>query len=260
MEACDRLPGGGVALPAAAAAGIAELGRIALADLSLEQVLERVGTLARDVIPGVTEASVTLIVNDRPSTAAFTGPLALELDERQYRHGYGPCLDAARGGEIMLIPDMAAETRWPHYCPEALSRGARSGLSVPLPIQEHVLGALNLYGDTPNAFSPETVDVPVLFASYAAVAVANAHLYATTAELAEGMRQAMVSRAVIEQAKGILMGQRGCSAEEAFNQLTALSQHTNRKLRDVAAGLVARAQRPAVYRPGAPQRGPAIDT
>jgi AmiR/NasT family two-component response regulator len=51
----------------------------------------------------------------------------------------------------------------------------------------------------------------------------------------------MQSRAVIEQAKGILIGQRRCTPQEAFDILVRLSQDTNRKLRDVAEALVAQA-------------------
>lgn len=234
---------------------LAELGRIVLADTSLEQVLERVAMLAREVVPGVAEASVTLVVHDRPGTAAATGPLAVELDERQYDYGYGPCLDAARGGQMLLVTDMAGETRWPRYSPAAVAHGVLSSLSAPLPVQEHVVGALNLYSDARDAFPPESLDLGTVFASYAAVAVANAHLYTSTADLAEGMRQAMASRAVIEQAKGVLMAQFGCSAEEAFSRLTTLSQHTNRKLRDVASGVVDRAQRtPRAGSSGVPRR------
>jgi AmiR/NasT family two-component response regulator len=80
------------------------------------------------------------------------------------------------------------------------------------------------------------------FSAYAAVALANAHLYDTTATLAQHMQAAMQHRAVIEQAKGILIAGRGCSPEEAFTILRKLSQDTNRKLRDVAAALVDQAQ------------------
>ena len=73
------------------------------------------------------------------------------------------------------------------------------------------------------------------------MALANAHLYESTATLARQMQEAMRSRAVIEQAKGIIMGQRRCSAEEAFTLLAKLSQDSNRKLREVAEALVARA-------------------
>ncbi|SHN76097.1 GAF and ANTAR domain-containing protein [Cryptosporangium aurantiacum] len=235
--------GGRSAVSADTALSLAELGRIALADTPLEQVLERVAVLARDTIPGADEVSVTLLVNERPRTAAFTGTLALELDERQYRNGFGPCMDAGRGGETLFIADMATETRWPDYTPGAAACGATSSLSVPLPVQEHIIGALNIYATTPDAFDERAGELGTLFAGYAGVAVANAHLYASTAELAEGMRAAMASRAVIEQAKGVLMAEHGCTAEQAFTQLTRMSQNANRKLREVAAAVVARTRR-----------------
>ena len=76
------------------------------------------------------------------------------------------------------------------------------------------------------------------FAGYAAVAIANVRLYQSTATLAQDMRRAMESRAVIEQAKGILIAQQHCTPEQAFELPTRLSQATHRKLRDCAADLV----------------------
>ncbi len=70
------------------------------------------------------------------------------------------------------------------------------------------------------------------------------HLYESTAKLAQQLDLAMQSRAVIEQAKGILMGQRLCTADEAFTLLVDLSQRSNRKLRDVAQALVDSATSP----------------
>ena len=124
----------------------------------------------------------------------------------------------------------------------AVQTGARSSLSVGLPIEERIDGALNLYGLREGAFDDEAVLLAETFAGYAAVALANATLYAITAKLAQQLPAAMASRAVIEQAKGIIMGRRRCSAEEAFRVLTRISQDSNRKLRDVAAALVAKAQ------------------
>lgn len=224
------------------ALSLAELGRIVLADTPLDEVLGRVAGIARDTVPGASEVSVTLVVDDRPTTAAFTADLARKLDERQYRQGFGPCLDAARGGESLVVDDMGSEDRWPEYAPVAAGYGVFSSVSVPLPLQQHVIGALNVYSVDKSAFDERAVGLAVLVAGYAAVAVANAHLVAATTELADGMRSAMQSRAVIEQAKGILIAQQGCSAEDAFTQLTKVSQHANRKLRDVAAAVVEQAR------------------
>jgi hypothetical protein len=116
-----------------------------------------------------------------------------------------------------------------------------SSLSIGLPIQGSVVGALNVYGGPANAFDAAAITVAERFASYAAVALANAHLYDSATTLAEQMQQAMRSRAVIEQAKGIIMGERRCSPEEAFALLSKASQDSNLKVREVAEALVAKA-------------------
>jgi GAF domain-containing protein len=216
----------------------AELGRIPFDTTSMEAMLQRVAELAKQVIPGVAEASVTLIANDKPSTAAHTGRLALDLDETQYGRGYGPCLEAAVGEEIREIADARQETRWPEFARTAVERGALSVLCAPVPIREGLHGGLNLYAVEAYAFDAGARDVAGTFASYAAVAVHNMHLFESTRSLADHLDIAMRTRAVIEQAKGILMSQRRCDATTAFTLLAAASQRSNRKLRDVAQAIV----------------------
>ncbi len=219
-----------------------QLGRIKLGETDINRVLERVAELAKRTIPGAREVSVTLIRGGKDAhTAAFTGDLALRLDEWQYEHGHGPCLDAAASTTTLSVPDMTTESRWPDWSDRAVKAGAHSSLSIGLPIEEAVSGALNIYATAPEAFDDDAVILAQTFSGYAAVALANAHLYNAQATLAHHMEAAMASRAVIEQAKGIIMGERRCSPDEAFAILTEVSQDTNRKLRDVAAALVARA-------------------
>lgn len=220
----------------------AEIGRIELGQSDLPTVLDRLAELAKSTIPGAAEVSVTLVRAGKASTAAFTGDLALELDERQYEGGQGPCLAAAQGGETVVVVDVASEKRWPFYTREALRRGALSSVSVGIPVQEAVVGALNIYGATTAAFDDDAIELAQTFASYAAVALANAHLYLSTANLARGLEDALSSRAVIEQAKGILMAQQGCTSQEAFDILVRASQQSNRKLRDIADALVQQTQ------------------
>jgi GAF domain-containing protein len=223
-------------------AAFAELGRINLAENDLEGVLSRVADLARRTVPGADEVSVTMVRGSIAETAAYTGHLALTLDEWQYQRGTGPCLEAAAAQATVSVPDLADEPRWPDWAKHAVAAGARSSLSVGLPIEEQIDGALNLYGVTDAAFDDDAVVLAETFAGYAAVALANANLYGATARLARQLQTAMASRAVIEQAKGIVMGRRRCTADEAFAILTKISQDSNRKLRDVAATLVAEAQ------------------
>lgn len=228
----DRRP------PLDARAAFAQLGELRFETTSMEAMLQRIAELAKRVIPRVAEASVSLIANDKATTAAYTGRLALDLDETQYGRGYGPCLEAAVGQEIREITDARAETRWPDYARISVERGSLSSLSVPVPVREAIHGGLNLYAAEAHAFDDDAKDVARAFASYAAVAVHNMHLYESTRELAENLDIAMRTRAVIEQAKGILMSQRRCDATQAFNVLAAASQRSNRKLRDIAQAIV----------------------
>jgi GAF domain-containing protein len=219
----------------------AQLGRIKLGDTNLDGVLDTIAGLAKRTIPGADEVSVTLLRGKNAHTAAFTGDLARNLDESQYESGHGPCLDASAATATMSVPEMASETRWPQWTSRARETGVNSSLSIGLPVQDTVTGALNIYATKPDAFDDDAIVLGQTFAGYAAVALANAHLYDTTASLAQQMQAAMDSRAVIEQAKGIIMGDRRCTAEEAFSILTKISQDSNRKVRDVAAALADRA-------------------
>jgi GAF domain-containing protein len=223
----------------------AELGQIRLAETSLDQVLGRVATLAQQTIPGAAEVSVTLVTGGVPGTASCTGDGALACDEKQYDAGYGPCLDAARMHDILVITDMKTEPRWPDYAAIAVEHGVHSSISVGVQAQQNVDAALNVYGVEPDVFGDDSVGLAREFAGYAAVALGNASLYSSTAALAAQMAAAMRSRAVIEQAKGVLIAQGGLTPDAAFDAISRASQASNRKLRDIAAAIVRGAQNSA---------------
>jgi GAF domain-containing protein len=221
-----------------AQAAFDELARMVLSEHTMDTLLSGVAELAKSVVAGAIEVSVSLVGKNRATTVVATGELAAALDERQYDEDSGPCLAAAQTGSVTSISDMRTETRWPTFTKAAVEAGALSSLSTPIPLQHPATAALNMYGATPGAFGPEAVSLAGSFAGYAGVALANMHLYESTRTLAEQLQAAMESRAVIEQAKGVLMGQRRCTAEEAFDVLVKLSQQSNRKLREVAQALV----------------------
>jgi GAF domain-containing protein len=217
-----------------------ELSRVALVDRTLEDVLTDITRIAAAGIPGAEASSITLLRDDKAFTAAFHGEMALAADELQYEKGYGPCMDAGRGGVLLRVDDMRIETRWPDYVAKVqATAGVRSSLSVPLPYQGSSIGALNNYSSQPAAFaSPESLEAGLDVAEIVAVAVANADAHWQLGEQARNMRLAMESRAVIEQAKGVLMAQRHVDADQAFEILREASQRYNRKLRDIALGIV----------------------
>lgn len=220
-----------------AAQALRELSGMVLDDHSFHGVLERASQVAKRVIPGADEVSVTM-KDSRPMTVAASGALASEVDESQYEVDSGPCLEAVFSGQVVLVNDMATETRWPRYLPRAAAAGVRSSLSLPMPVDGTHVGAFNAYSRSPRAFNEHAVEIGQELAAYTSIVLGNAGLYFTAATRADQLVEAMRSRAVIEQAKGILMGARRCSAEEAFDLLVRLSQQTHRKLRDVARVVV----------------------
>ncbi|MBT0769430.1 GAF and ANTAR domain-containing protein [Kineosporia sp. J2-2] len=219
------------------AAVLTQLLGVRLENASLEQLLGRYVAIAQDGLPGMDEVSITLIRNERPFTAAHTGELALAADELQYGYGYGPCLDAGQSGEVLTIPDMTRETRWPEYASKVAAQGVLSAVSVPLPLQTDLIGALNWYGRSTGVPEAE-LGAGVELASHVAVAVGNAVTYSDSAKFAADMRAAMASRAVIEQAKGVIMAQNRCGPDQAFEILRTASMGRNVKLRDLARQMV----------------------
>ncbi|MBM7806670.1 GAF domain-containing protein [Geodermatophilus bullaregiensis] len=221
------------------------LSRLQLADRELGDVLDEVTRLANEHVPGAESTSITLVRGDVAVTAAHVGEMSLAADELQYERGYGPCLDAGRAGVQLRVDEMRTETRWPDYAARVLDVGVLSSLSTPLPYQGSSIGALNIYSTRPAAFASEgSAEAAREVAEAVGVAVANADAHAKLGEHARNMQLAMESRAVIEQAKGVLMAQRRVDADAAFDLLRDASQRYNRKLRDIAAGIVSSTHQP----------------
>ncbi|CCG03752.1 GAF and ANTAR domain-containing protein [Blastococcus saxobsidens] len=222
----------------AAAEALEQLGRLSLREHSMKSVLQTVAELTSAVMPGNTEASVSLLRNDKPSTPVSSGRLALDLDESQYSRGHGPCLHAASTGEWVQVDDARTETRWRDYMDKAVEHGSLSSLSVPLPIAEGISGALNIYAREPHAFSAESRSVADQLTPYAAVAAGNMYAYESARSMAENLQVALESRAVIDQAKGILMERYKVTPDQAFQLLAQASMRSNTKVRTVADTLV----------------------
>jgi GAF domain-containing protein len=216
------------------------LAGVVLAQDDLESTLREVCRIAARAVPGAEGASVTTFPEGRPGAIA-SDDWAKELDELQYAEHEGPCLDAYRTGNAFRVRDITSDPRWPSYLPRATERGARSMMSLPMPAEGNVIGALNVYARTADVFDAEAASVAEIVAAHAGLASHVAAAFFRHRSLAEQLAEAMRSRAVIEQAKGVLIAVHRCPADEAFERLVSMSQNSNRKLRDVASDLVATA-------------------
>ncbi|MCW2704787.1 MAG: Response regulator with antiterminator output domain [Blastococcus sp.] len=214
------------------------LGRIRLTDHSMRSLLGEIASLAGSSLPGRPEASVTLLTGDDPVTAVYTSQVAKELDETQYGEDGGPCMHAAAMGELVAIEDMRTDPRWAGFLEAAVARGRLSSLSLPLSMHENVSGALNIYACHPSAFDERGRDVARRFASYAAVVAGNMLVYESALDRARNLEAALASRAVIDQAKGVLMERFKLTADQAFQALVRVSMESNKKVREIAQQFV----------------------
>ncbi|HEY0125793.1 MAG TPA: GAF and ANTAR domain-containing protein [Blastococcus sp.] len=223
--------------PPRARAGLDALGRLLLAEHTRQSMLQRIVDLVAQEMPPGAEASLTLVRDEQPTTAAFSGRLAGQLDETQYERGHGPCLEAALGGQLTEIADARTESRWPAYVPSMIEHGALSALAAPV-AAPHLTAGLNVYARAARAFTDDDRAVLAEFAVHTGAVLTNMDALHDAQELVEHLRRAMEFRSVIEQAKGILIERHRLTADQAFRLLADASMHANRKVRDIAEELV----------------------
>jgi hypothetical protein len=211
----------------------------------LEDLLRHVAAFAVRAIPGADGAGLTLLEADRPDTIVASAEFVVQIDSIQYGLGQGPCITAAAEGRTVVSGWLSGEKRWPRFGPRVSDLGVHSVLSLPLMGPDGALGAMNVYAHARDAFDQRSIELGELFAVPAAISVRNAQVLAQAKRLATQLQAALTSRAVIDQAIGILMSRSGCTADEAFGRLVTLSQSGNRKLSVVGQQVVDEARRRA---------------
>lgn len=208
-------------------------------DSSLDAALQFVCRQVINVVPGADMASVMRVRDGDAQTVACTDAVVFGLDADQYAFGEGPCLDAAATGQILKTDAESARHQWPEFTRRAEAAGVASFLSAPLFIDEQCAGALNLYGRHDHGYRDlDAALLELYLASVEAVLRATAR-YIRARKEADNLRVALASRAVIDQAKGIIMSTRGIDADQAFAVLVQQSQRENIKVRELAERFVA---------------------
>jgi len=200
-----------------------------LLDLILETAVEALGFSA---------ATVSVRRGKDVATVGATDQRLLGVDDAQYEDG-GPCVVTLDQADPVFLRDVDTDSdeAWEHFATTAAHLGVKTSLSMHIPTDTtDVAASLNLYSRSQLDLSD--VRLANAYAEQLAATLQSVDAYKSTAKLATNMAEAMRSRAVIEQAKGILMADERITDEQAFQRLAALSQHANLKLRDVAHRLV----------------------
>ena len=214
-------------------AAYVELQNLLLEGSEITSFLDQVATLAAAVVPA-SACGITMRRDGDVFTAASSGQLARDVDEIQYGRGQGPCLETLRTGRITTVEELVHDDRWPGYREHALERGVISSLSLPLTVDGVTIGALNLYGAAVGQFGEASRRRAQAFAAQGATALTIVMRQGHQACLEQQLRDALASRAVIDQAIGMIAGLKHISAREAFAELRSASQHRNLKLSAVA--------------------------
>jgi len=232
------------------ASDFSETARILFSAGSVKGTLAEVVRLAVATIEGCDFAGIFLIENDAVTTPVHTNPVVGEIDGLQRHCGEGPCLDAI-AHQVSFYADDLGEERWGRFGSEAMARGMRSLLALPL--SGSGAGALSLYASYPRAFGVVDRARGLLLASLAGLALSSAQSHEDEERLADNLHAALRTRELIGQAQGILIERERITPDQAFEILRRASQHLNRKLREVAQDLIESGERPDTGR--APHAG-----
>jgi transcriptional regulator with GAF, ATPase, and Fis domain len=230
---------GGAVDPRAAALSL--FAQFQVTETTVGEALQGIADVTVHAVAGADIVGMSMLGDDgRPTTAVYTDSDSPAIDEVQYREGKGPCLDAWRANAVVRLRRVqdSADT-YPGFAKACCEHGVLSTLSLPMTAGHVALGAVNLYARDEDAFSKDDESVAGDLAVAGAAVLLNVSAYWTAFDLTTQLSEAMASRAVIEQAKGVLMaGTAGLTADAAFELLRSVSQRENLKLRAVAMRIV----------------------
>jgi hypothetical protein len=220
---------------------------LSLSDGGEARSLNKLAELAAWQVPACSGANAIVWRDGEVISAAATHPDLAELADMQVATGHGPLIDAAGSGAPVSCPDTLDEGRWPEYAEAALRRGVRCSVHL---VRELPRGALvlSLFGVRPGVLDAESSPMAGMLAAFGSAVLTNATAYKQAQRTASQLKDAVVARSVVDQAKGILMHAIGCDADDALQRLRAESQRRHIKVTEVAGEVV------AAYGAGAPQK------
>jgi len=217
--------------------GVVVLAGFVLGEMTIADTLSRLVSVTCEAVVRADMVGITRRLEGQMRTAVFSDDEMPAIDSVQYKTGVGPSVEAFRNRRSYRIESTTDDRTWPAFSALAAAHGIVSTLSYPLAAHDETLGAFNLYSRA-GMFSAHDEGIGQVLATQAAIALAHWHACVRSKQLEEAMR----SRAVIEQAKGVLMARGGVSPDDGFQILVRASSRENRRLRHVAEDIVRDAQ------------------
>lgn len=188
---------------------------------------------------GTTGAGVSVVDTrgDLKFVTATSQPI-IEIEEAQEGAQQGPCVTAFQTQKPMVVSDIADRPEWPVYTDTATRLGLQAVVGFPLSYGGERLGAINVYNDEPRVWSEDDLDVLGVFADMATAYLARTSELAEARQLADQLQQALDSRVIVEQAKGIVANQHDVTVDEAFQMLRTHSRTNRIRLSRLAEAVV----------------------
>lgn len=217
---------------------------IGFADRLVEDfdVLDLTTQLTQDCARLLDVAAAGLLLADATGVLhllAATSEEARHLEAFQLQREEGPCLDCFRSGLPVRVPDLTTEKgRWPRFAAVAADQGFASVHAIPMRLRQDRLGALGLFGTMPGDLGEEDLILAQGLAHVASIAIVQANRAVDRDDVLPALQAAVVSRAVVEMAKGVLAEVHSIDMQEAFTRLRDYALRHEQRLSDVARHVV----------------------
>jgi GAF domain-containing protein len=215
-----------------------ELGKLRFGEMRVEEAMHHIVQTTHAIFDVDGAGLMLADIDHHLLNAAVSDDRMKHLEELQIRHQEGPCISAFDDKELVRAEDLSSEQRWPSFSKHAVARGVRAVLASPIPYNQDAVGVVAVMSEDRRPWSAEAELALLAFTDLAALLIATMLMGEQQTELASQLQSALNSRAIIEQAKGVLIGQQGISAHAAYVQLRAQARSERRKIAIVAAELV----------------------
>lgn len=219
-----------------------ELSGLRFGETDVDEAMRRI-VRATHTIFDVDGAGLMLVDEDQVlRNAAVSDERFARLEQLQEQHGEGPCVSAYEDKDLVCVDDLTKDEvrrRWPSFCPAATEQGVRAVLASPIPYDRSAIGVIAVLSEDARPWTPEGELALMAFTDLAALMIASVIRSSEQSELADQLQGTLRSRAVIEQAKGVLAAREQLSLREAYERLRAQARRERRRLSQVSAELVA---------------------
>jgi GAF domain-containing protein len=222
---------------------LTELGKLRFGEMRVEDAMHEIVQTTHTIFDVDGAGLMLADIDHHLRNVAVSDERLAHLEELQIRHHEGPCVAAFEEKQLVGVEDLGADPRWPTFSAAAVDRGVRAVLASPLPYNQDAVGVVTVLSEKRHPWSAEGELALLAFTDLAALLIASMMQGQQQSELAAQLQTALNTRAVIEQAKGVLIGTQGLSARAAYEQLRAQARSQRRKLAAVSADVVRDAAR-----------------